>query len=209
MAAALDQDLDGGGIGHPQTIGPVGRQGVEAIDDREDPRADRNRRADQAARIAAPVPALVVGAHDRHDRIRELDEREDVGADVDVQLHLVELGGRQLSRLVEDVLRHRELPGIVQQGGASIAFNVGSSSTPSARASADRVRLHSTHVAVRHVVFRVDGHRERLNRGQSTSDRRARRAGERPRPARTSHAASDESTATTGRITATAVRLIC
>ena len=56
-----------------------------------------------------------MAAHDRHDRIRELDEREDVGADVDVQLHLLELGRRQLARLVEDVLGHGELAGVVQQ----------------------------------------------------------------------------------------------
>ena len=71
--------------------------------------------AAHAARIAGAVPVLVMAAHDRHDRIREVDERQDVGADVDVALHLLELGRRQLAGLVEDVLGHRELAGVVQQ----------------------------------------------------------------------------------------------
>ena len=71
--------------------------------------------AAHAARVAGAVPVLVMAAHDRHDRIREIDERQDVGADVDVALHLLELGGGQLAGLVEDVLGHGELAGVVQQ----------------------------------------------------------------------------------------------
>ena len=108
----------------------------------------------------------MVGPHDRHHRIRELDERQDVGADVHVQLHLVELGRRQLARLVEDVLRHRELPGVVQQRGRLDRLQRRLVDDVQRAREADRIRLHAAHVAVRHVVFRVDGHRERFNRGQ-------------------------------------------
>ncbi len=52
------------------------------------------------------------------------------------------------------------------RAAASIAFNVGSSVDAQLTRQANRVRLHPTHVAVRHVIFRVDRHRERLDRGQ-------------------------------------------
>jgi hypothetical protein len=54
-------------------------------------------------------------AHDRHHRVGELDRRQDVGADRRVPFHLLELGRGQPSRLVENVLGHRDLAGVVQQ----------------------------------------------------------------------------------------------
>ena len=87
-----------------------------------------------AARIAAAVPALVVTADDRHDRIREVDQRQDVGADVDVQLHLLELGRVSLPGLLRMCSGTASLPVSCSSAAASIAFSVGSSTTPSARA---------------------------------------------------------------------------
>ena len=165
-AAALAQDLQGRRLRHAAAIRTIRRERVEAVDDRQDPRADRDVLAADAARVAGAVPVLVMAVHDRHDGIRELHEREDVRADVDVALHLLELRVRQLARLVEDVLGHGQLPGVVQQRGRFDRLQlelVGDAERPR---QADRVGLDPADVAVRHVVLRVDRHRERLDRGQ-------------------------------------------
>ena len=112
--------------------------------------------------------------------------------DVDVALHLLELRRRQLARLVEDVFGHRQLAGIVQQRGRFDRLQlelVGDAERPR---QADRVRLDANHVAVRHVVFRVDGHRERFDRGQVQAIHCRRRDGWRPRRGRTTNATSGE-----------------
>ena len=71
----------------------------------------------QPGRIAAAVPPLVVAQDERRHRIRERDAGDDVGADLRVNADLLELFGRQRTRLGEDVLRHGELADVVQQRG--------------------------------------------------------------------------------------------
>ena len=68
-----------------------------------------------AARVPGAVPVLVMAPHDRHDGIRKIDKRQNVGADIDMALHLLEFGLGQLARLVQDVFGHRELARVVQQ----------------------------------------------------------------------------------------------
>ena len=102
-------------VGHAAAIRAIGRERVEAVDDREDARADRDRFAGDAIGIAGAVPVLVVVADDGHDRIGKVDRRENLRADRRMQLHLLELGRRQLAGLVEDVFRHGDLAGVVQQ----------------------------------------------------------------------------------------------
>ena len=114
-AAAFHQDGDGGFVGHAPAVGPVRRQCVVAVDDRENARTNRDGVAFDAVRIAAAIPVLVVVADDRHHRIREVDRGENLGADRGVELHLLELGRRELARFVQDVLGHRNLAGVVEQ----------------------------------------------------------------------------------------------
>ena len=92
--AALPKNLDGRFVGKPLAVRAIRSQRVETVDDRQNACADRNRLAGDAVRIAAAVPILVMAAHDRHDGEGESHQREDVRADVDVELHLLELGLR-------------------------------------------------------------------------------------------------------------------
>ena len=65
--------------------------------------------------VAGAVPVLVMVTDDRHHRIREIDRGKNLRADRGMELHLLELGRRELAGLVQDVLRHGDLPGVVQQ----------------------------------------------------------------------------------------------
>ena len=104
-AAPRAQDVERRSSDKRRAVRAVGRERVEAVDDRKNPRADRNIRADDAPRVPGAVPVLMMAAHDRHHGIRKFDERQNVGADVDVALHLLELGFVQFAGLVEDVFR--------------------------------------------------------------------------------------------------------
>ena len=107
-----------------------------------------------------------MAADDRHDGIREIDERQNVGADVDVALHLLELGLGQFAGLVENVLGHRELPRVVQQRRRFDALQRRFVRHAERAREPERIRLHASHVAVRHVVFGVDRHGQRFDRRQ-------------------------------------------
>ena len=65
------QQADGALVRQRLVIRPLGRHGVVVVDDRQDARADRDRFAREALRIALAVPALVVAEDQRRDRIRE------------------------------------------------------------------------------------------------------------------------------------------
>jgi hypothetical protein len=53
-------------------------------------------------------------ANDRNDRIRKIDRRKDVCTNTRMQLHLFELLGGELSRLVQNVLRYGQLSHVMQ-----------------------------------------------------------------------------------------------
>ena len=115
--------------------------------------------------ITLAVPLLVVMPDDRHDRVREVHRFENLGAFGGVLLHPLELGVGQRARLVEHVVRHRELADVVQQrrGFERAQFErVGDAQRARHR---DRVALHAADVAVRHLILRVDGDRQRLDGG--------------------------------------------
>src|SRR5437660_1483846 len=59
------------------TILAVRCKSVQAVNRREDSRTGRNFLPAQSARITIPIPSLVVGTHDRNDRIRKLDTLDD------------------------------------------------------------------------------------------------------------------------------------
>jgi hypothetical protein len=102
-------------------------------------------------------------ADDGHDRVGEVDGREDVGPDARVLLHLVELGVRQLAGLVEDVLGNRELSQVVQQRGGLDGLQFAFVPDADHLGEADGVRLHAPDVPVRHLVLGVDRHGQRLD----------------------------------------------
>jgi hypothetical protein len=49
-------------------VGTLADEAVERVADRDDPGAERNRGGGQAVGVAAPVPALAAGSHERRDR---------------------------------------------------------------------------------------------------------------------------------------------
>ena len=162
-AAAFEEDRDRGLVRHARSIRAVRGQRIEAVHDRQDACADGYVRSPEPVGISRAVPVLVVVPHDRDDRIREVDRREDLGADRRVQLHLLELGGRQLARLVEDVLGHRDLAGVVQQPARLDRLQRLLVGDPQLARQADGCALHSTDVAVRDFVFRIDRRRQRFD----------------------------------------------
>ena len=164
--AAFEQDGDRGLVRHPRAVGTIGRQRIEAIDDRQDPGADGDVGAADPIGVAGAVPVLMVMADDRHHRIGEVDGAEDLGADRRVQLHLLEFGRRELARLVEDVLGHGNLSRVVQQRAGFDGLERVLVGHADFTCEADRGKLHAPDMAVRHFVLGVDGRRQGLDRRQ-------------------------------------------
>jgi hypothetical protein len=106
-----------------------------------------------------------MAAHDRHDRERKIHQRQDVGADIHVALHLFELGRRQPARLVQNVFGHGQLAGVVQQRGGFDRLQCRLVGDVELFRQGERVCLNPADVAVRDVVFGINRHRERLDRG--------------------------------------------
>ena len=96
-------------------VRPVGGEGVERIDEADDPSADRDRLAPQAIGIPQPVPALVVRPHDVDHRERERDRGEDLRPDGHVRLDAPELFRGQLARLAQNVVGDAQLADVVHQ----------------------------------------------------------------------------------------------
>lgn len=114
---------DGGVVAVRLFVAAVARQRVIYVRQRDDLRRDRDLLAEQAVRVAAAVPALVMPAADLDGgfeqrllavRCQPLEHgRADGGMGADD----VELLGRQAARLVEDVLGNADLADVVQGGG--------------------------------------------------------------------------------------------
>jgi hypothetical protein len=88
---------------------------VERIDDREDPRLERNARSREAGRIAAAVPALVVEEHPRQRLFRHSDRAQHPRAGARMPPHLRPLDVVQRAGLDEHRLGHGELADVVEQ----------------------------------------------------------------------------------------------
>src|SRR5439155_21482212 len=89
---------------------------VERVADEDHARAERDRIAGEAVRVARAVPALVAVADERANARKELDRGKDLLADHHVALHLGALLPRQGTRLVEDRLGHGDLADVVERG---------------------------------------------------------------------------------------------
>ena len=140
-------------------------QRVEVVDDREDPRAERNLVALEPGRIALAVPALVVAEDQRRHRIRKRHAADDLGADLRVNPDLLEF-----------LLRQR--PGFDRMcsGTASLPMSCSSAAVftpcislsrhPERARETGRVHLHAADVALRGLILGVDRERERFDRRQ-------------------------------------------
>ena len=165
LAGFLLQQADRGVEAHGLVIRPLRHQRVEVVDDREDARAERNVVAPKSGGIALAVPPLVMAQNQRRHRIRERHRAHDVGADLRMRADLLELLGRQRTRLREDVLGHRELADVVQQGGRLDALDFVLRHAHRAR-DRRRVELDAPDVRLRRLILRVDRERQRFDRRQ-------------------------------------------
>ena len=98
-----------------RAVRPVVDHGVVRIRDGDDPRAERDLGAAQAVRVAAAVEALVVVQDDRDRLPQARGLLEDDLADARVLPDRLPLGVRQRRRLVEDLVRDRDLAQVVEQ----------------------------------------------------------------------------------------------
>ena len=147
---------------HRLVVRPLRHQRVEVVHDGEDARAERNLVGLEAGRVALAVEALVVAEDERRHRIGERHAADDLGADLRVDADLLELLLRERSRLGEDVLGDRELADVVQERRRLHALDLGVRHAERPR-QARRVDLDAPDVALRRLVLRVDGERERFD----------------------------------------------
>src|SRR4051812_29650484 len=84
---AVDQDLNSLFVRKLRSVGPIGRQGVEAVDYGEDSCADRNVSSSKPLWISRAVPVLVVVPNNWHDGIRKINCGKNIRSDTRVQLH--------------------------------------------------------------------------------------------------------------------------
>src|SRR6185295_10477720 len=83
------------------TVLAVFAHGIKAVYDRQYSRGQRYCLTDEPVGVTSAIPPLMMVAHDRHDGVREFDAAEDLRACNGVKFHLLELGGGQLTGLVE------------------------------------------------------------------------------------------------------------
>ncbi|VUD74497.1 hypothetical protein MET9862_05128 [Methylobacterium symbioticum] len=118
MAPALGLDrLDGQVEGHRRLVGPLAGERVEHIGHRDDAGGERDLLARPTMRVAAPVPALVMGLGNVG---READQlagaaAEDAGAEMGVRLDQVELGRIELARLQQHGIGDGDLAHVVER----------------------------------------------------------------------------------------------
>ena len=113
-------------------------------------------------RVAAPVDALVVGAHPLGD-VGEAGVQQDAGTDLGVAPHLLPLHVAQRAGLVEDRVGDPELAEIVQDAGGVDALHPlgGESAAPRSRARTRRTARMLARAPVAHVEGLRQEHRGR------------------------------------------------
>ena len=111
------QERDSAVVRHGLVIRPIGHQRVEVVHDGQNARAQWNLRTLEPAGIALAVPPLVMAQNQRRYRIRERDGADDIRADFRMGADLLELLGRERTRLRQDVFGDGQLADVVQQRG--------------------------------------------------------------------------------------------
>jgi hypothetical protein len=150
---------------HRLVIRAIRGQRVEVVDEKQNPRAERNVVTLQAARVSTSIPPLVVILNERCDGVRKGDSRDDIRTDLRMCLYLLELFGGQRSRLREDVLRHSELADVVQQRRRTHRLGLAGRHAELS-SHCRRVKLHAADMVLGRSVLCVDRARERFDRRQ-------------------------------------------
>ena len=107
-------------VAHRPLVRPVVGHRVVGVGDRHDPGTERDVAPAQPERIAVARVALVVVEDDRHRLLERGRLLEDDLADPRVLDDRPPLGRRERRRLVEDLLRDRDLADVVEQRGDRI-----------------------------------------------------------------------------------------
>ncbi len=96
---------------------PVAGHGDEGVGNGQDAGADGDLCTVDAVGIAAAVVLLVMVSDDGHDRIREVDAFQNLGADQRVGFELFELFAGEFAGLGDDVFGDGQFADVVEQGG--------------------------------------------------------------------------------------------
>jgi len=103
-------------VRHSGAVRARGRERIVHVHDADDLRRDRDLVAAQPVGIPRAVVALVVPADDGLQVPGEFDGGEQLEAPDRVHLHDLELLARQRARFVQDLVRHPDLPQVVEIG---------------------------------------------------------------------------------------------
>src|SRR3990172_1901020 len=97
-------------------VRPVRGKGAQGVGNGNDPRGKGNGVALQPVRIAAPVPLLMVGAHDLPDGLHLLDVPQNIVAHERVLAHVGQLLGVELSLFEKHAVPDPDLSDVVEDG---------------------------------------------------------------------------------------------
>ena len=123
-AGLAAQLVDRGLVRDRGAVRPAGDHRLVGVDDRHDPRPDRDLAAGEAVGIAAAVVPLVVVEHDRRRVAQRAGLLEDDLADLRVLRHDPPLGRREVAGLGQDLVRDRELAEVVEQARGADALEL-------------------------------------------------------------------------------------
>ena len=104
-----------------------------------------------------------MGAHDWHDRIRETNALQNLGADQRMNLHLLEFFRREAAGLRDDVFRHGKFSDVVQQRGSVQRLKFRPNYTQFF-GYFNGIDADALQVLVRRVIFGFNRQRQGLNR---------------------------------------------
>src|SRR6185295_6745989 len=111
--STAQQQCNGLSTGHHPSKRTIFTNRVKTINDGNNPSSDWYLLALQTIRVAQTIPLLMVMPHDRDNWIREIDATQYLCSYHGMDLHLIELGGCQSARLIQDVRRHCQLSYVV------------------------------------------------------------------------------------------------
>ncbi len=151
-------------FGHRESppVLPVRSHRVQEVDRRQNAGANRNLGPLQAHGIAGSVEFFVMGSDDGHNRVRELHPFQNFRAHGRVDLHLLELFGRQAAWFRNNLLGNRQLANVMQQGCGLQSIHLAGLDLE-LLAHFDGVDADSLQMIVRGLILGLDGQRQRLN----------------------------------------------